>query len=35
MLKELSKLPNIYDRFARLLIKKICELDSVKRGLPC
>ncbi|XP_047048473.1 uncharacterized protein LOC124653450 [Lolium rigidum] len=34
MLKELSKLPNIYDRLARLLIKNIWELDGVKRGLP-
>jgi DNA replicative helicase MCM subunit Mcm2 (Cdc46/Mcm family) len=35
MLKELSKLPNIYDRLARLLIKNMWELDGVKRGLPC
>lgn len=34
-LKELSKLPDIYDRLTRSLAPNIWELDDVKRGLLC
>ncbi|XP_030944399.1 DNA replication licensing factor MCM4 [Quercus lobata] len=34
-LKELSKLPDIYDRLTRSLAPNIWELDDVKKGLLC
>ncbi|KAF3323012.1 DNA replication licensing factor MCM4 [Carex littledalei] len=34
-LKELAKLPDIYDRLTRSLAPNIWELDDVKRGLLC
>nr|QYB23515.1 MCM4 [Fagopyrum tataricum] len=34
-LKELSKLPDIYDRLTKSLAPNIWELDDVKRGLLC
>ncbi|XP_074589393.1 DNA replication licensing factor MCM4 [Curcuma longa] len=34
-IKELSKLPDIYDRLTRSLAPNIWELDDVKRGLLC
>ncbi|CAL1384886.1 unnamed protein product [Linum trigynum] len=34
-LRELSKLPDIYDRLTRSLAPNIWELDDVKRGLLC
>lgn len=34
-LKELSKLPDIYDRLTRSLAPNIWELEDVKRGLLC
>jgi DNA replication licensing factor MCM4 len=34
-LKELSKLPDIYERLTRSLAPNIWELDDVKRGLLC
>uniref|UniRef100_A0A0E0JJV5 DNA replication licensing factor MCM4 n=1 Tax=Oryza punctata TaxID=4537 RepID=A0A0E0JJV5_ORYPU len=34
-LKELSKLPDIYDKLTRSLAPNIWELDDVKRGLLC
>ncbi|PKA59683.1 Protein PROLIFERA [Apostasia shenzhenica] len=34
-LKELSKLPDVYDRLTRSLAPNIWELDDVKRGLLC
>lgn len=34
-LKELSKLPDIYERLTKSLAPNIWELDDVKKGLLC